>query len=534
MYNGGITSYLNGGGSGGGITVAQNGLTLSDPSTVELGGTLIQNTEIINSGFNLAITGLGKVGIGTTTPDLKLTLDNDGGIVAKGAIGDGEDLATTGLGERMMWIPKKGAFRAGGIAGNGVDGVTEWNNASIGTYSAAFGVDNKANGYGSFAVGEVCAASSAYAIAMGYSCIVEGTCDFSTAIGFNNIIHFDGNSSVALGRDNTVRANSSVAVGRGNTIAIAATQRAGAFGYLNNVTGVSGVAIGNQVTAAGAQSVAIGNGNGVSMQVNGTNVLGLGMGSDRPTLVITPGSGANTYGQVAIGFEIGVDSPNARLDILGGVNGNNGSGETVFNVLGAVGAPVLTGTGIAGDNISIVSGDGGTTAEPTVIGTEAGDGGQLILSSGAGGTGTGNNADGGDGGDTYLLAGNGGNANIDGVGGDGGDIYIRTGQPGLGLGGGDSGSNGNVILTTEGSGFHINETGPFARMGVATLVGGTVTVTNARIKPTSRVFLTGQNSSGTHGELTVSARSLGNDFTITSTSATDTRDVAWFVMDPVV
>lgn len=79
----------------------------------------------------------------------------------------------------------------------------------------------------------------------------------------------------------------------------------------------------------------------------------------------------------------------------------------------------------------------------------------------------------------------------------------------------------------------INE-GSNKAMGIATLVGGTVTVSNTLVTANSRIMLTGQNSSGAHGELTISARTPGTDFTITSTSATDTRDVAWIIFEPGV
>lgn len=76
------------------------------------------------------------------------------------------------------------------------------------------------------------------------------------------------------------------------------------------------------------------------------------------------------------------------------------------------------------------------------------------------------------------------------------------------------------------------EDGTNKSMGVATLAAGTVTVANTRIQATSRIMLTGQNSSGTHGELTVSARVVGTSFTITSTSGADTRSVAWLIVEP--
>jgi hypothetical protein len=90
---------------------------------------------------------------------------------------------------------------------------------------------------------------------------------------------------------------------------------------------------------------------------------------------------------------------------------------------------------------------------------------------------------------------------------------------------------GNFKLTSVGNKFLIAE-GSNASMGVATLVAGTVTVNNTLVTGNSRIILQGQNSSGTHGELTISARSVGTSFTITSSSATDTRAVAWLLIEP--
>lgn len=90
---------------------------------------------------------------------------------------------------------------------------------------------------------------------------------------------------------------------------------------------------------------------------------------------------------------------------------------------------------------------------------------------------------------------------------------------------------GNFKLTSVGN-KHLIAEGANASMGVATLVAGTVTVNNTLITGNTRIFLTGQNSSGTHGELTVSARSASTSFTITSSSATDTRSVAWLLIEP--
>lgn len=92
-------------------------------------------------------------------------------------------------------------------------------------------------------------------------------------------------------------------------------------------------------------------------------------------------------------------------------------------------------------------------------------------------------------------------------------------------------NTGNFQLTAVGN-KHLIKEGSNASMGAATLVAGTVTVNNTLVTANSRIFLTGQNSSGTHGELTISARSAGTSFTITSSLATDTRSVAWLIVEP--
>jgi len=83
----------------------------------------------------------GNVGIGTTSPEFKLTLDNDGGIIAKGTYGSGSDLTVSGAGVRLIWYPKKGAFRAGMVSSD------EWDDPNIGDYSTAIGYNNTASGY---------------------------------------------------------------------------------------------------------------------------------------------------------------------------------------------------------------------------------------------------------------------------------------------------------------------------------------------------------------------------------------------------
>jgi hypothetical protein len=93
----------------------------------------------------------------------------------------------------------------------------------------------------------------------------------------------------------------------------------------------------------------------------------------------------------------------------------------------------------------------------------------------------------------------------------------------------DVNNNGLLQLNTIG-GMSIRE-GTNAFMGVSTLVGGTVNVPNTVIASGSRIFLTHQNVGGTVGTPYVSAKTSGSGFVITSTSASDTSQIAWRVVN---
>ncbi|HST63507.1 MAG TPA: tail fiber domain-containing protein [Longimicrobium sp.] len=123
------------------------------------------------------------------TPDSALAVSNGGQSLFRvnvdaGALfggtydGDisGEGIPAEGSGTRMMWYPRKGAFRAGGING------TQWDAANIGDYSVAIGQDVRASAsnavafglrstaaqQSSFAAGEDNTASGAASVALGY------------------------------------------------------------------------------------------------------------------------------------------------------------------------------------------------------------------------------------------------------------------------------------------------------------------------------------------------------------------------------
>lgn len=88
----------------------------------------------------------------------------------------------------------------------------------------------------------------------------------------------------------------------------------------------------------------------------------------------------------------------------------------------------------------------------------------------------------------------------------------------------------DIYITTAGKGLRIKE-GSNARMGTATLVAGSVVVSNTSVTASSRILISRMASGGTLGHLSV-AVSAGASFTITSSSGTDTSTVAWMIMEP--
>lgn len=106
------------------------------------------------------------------------------------------------------------------------------------------------------------------------------------------------------------------------------------------------------------------------------------------------------------------------------------------------------------------------------------------------------------------------------------------------MGSGQSGGTfsifgGSLSLGTAGVGLRIAE-GVNARMGVATLVAGTVVVNNTSVTANTRIQLTIQ-SLGTVTDpkaIGVTARIAGTSFTIRSADVTDTSVIAWELKEP--
>lgn len=117
----------------------------------------------------------------------------------------------------------------------------------------------------------------------------------------------------------------------------------------------------------------------------------------------------------------------------------------------------------------------------------------------------------------------------------GGPVYLSTdisqvlqtsGAGLVGLTGAD------LRLATLGKGLRVAE-GANGKQGLsAAMVAGTLTVANSAITANSRLQLTRQNGGTNPGSVYESARIPGTSFTVTSTNAADTGQVAYEIFEP--
>jgi len=161
-------------------------------------------------------------------------IDGVDGFVSTGTTGSGT-IPMQGPGERMMWYPRKAAFRAGLVLG------AQWDDVNIGVNSTAFGMGMSAGGLSmSFGRGRATGPSSAsWGEMLGLG--TGATAAYSTAFGYNTT---------------------------------ASGPHALSFGSSTNASGMNATAWGSQSGAAGDYATAWGLGN--TAPSYGETVLGIG------------------------------------------------------------------------------------------------------------------------------------------------------------------------------------------------------------------------------------------------------------------
>ena len=227
------------------------------------------NNLWLQSGANIYNSNTGNVGIGTSTPLARLHV-SDGAILFSNTVGT---TPASGGGTRMMWIPAKGAFRAGSVIGNLWDDAYIGQNSMAtgkdtqapGDYSTAMGNSSIAEGVASVAIGASSKAFGTYSTAMGWNTMASGIS--STTMGWSSIA--SGDYSTAIGRSTTASGISSTAIGRSTTASaiystamgfntIASGNSSNSMGFSTTASGFASTTMGSSTTASGDYSTAMG------------------------------------------------------------------------------------------------------------------------------------------------------------------------------------------------------------------------------------------------------------------------------------
>ena len=261
----------------------------------------------------MSFLGNGNVGVNQENPKARFQV-TDGSVLFDGESGA---TPTSGAGTRLMWIPDKAAFRAGRLTTDETetpDATDYWNNANIGYYSVAMGLNTFARGGSSGAFGR-------YTYING-DALDQGLGHCSFALGHQDTI--TGNDAFVTGWRNHVRGLASAAFGHGSEVfnsmcySIGEYVRTGDTASLSTFDKQHNVGIGAFLNAIGKSSMIIGTGIDFSKRLTNSipNSLMLGFNSDKSTLFVSGGDGSSSsFGKVGIG----TTNPAATLGVNGSV-----------------------------------------------------------------------------------------------------------------------------------------------------------------------------------------------------------------------
>ncbi|MBA4373329.1 MAG: hypothetical protein C0402_10780 [Thermodesulfovibrio sp.] len=268
---------------------------------------------------SLAKTG-GRVGIGTDAIAAGLHVTSSDGVLFEGTYGQGT-IPKEGPGERMMWYPKKAAFRAGSAYGQ-----AGWDDVNIGLISTAIGAGTTASGVISTAMGYFTTASGDDSTAMGVLTTASG--GNSTAMGY--VTTASAGDSTAMGSSTTASDWASTAMGFSTT---ASGMVSTAMGFRTTASGFASTAMGADTTAASCEETVIGRyNNPVFGNVNSW------VPTDRLFVIGNGTSDAARSDAVVVlkngNVGIGSGAPTVKLDVAGSVKANyfSGDGSAIINI----------------------------------------------------------------------------------------------------------------------------------------------------------------------------------------------------------
>jgi hypothetical protein len=207
--------------AGANVNIAALGNTLTISAT---GGAAASGTSANTPNTVVQRDANGGFAAGALTLSGKVDHTSSDGFVSQGAINLGT-IPASGGGSRLMWYPRKAAFRAGAVSS------TEWDDANIGSASVAMGFETIASGFISIATGGATTASGRWSTAMGGA--TRASSDYSTAMGSGTTA--SGIASTAMGFSTIASGDASTAMGyRAST-----NDKRGAFVYADASTQLS-------------------------------------------------------------------------------------------------------------------------------------------------------------------------------------------------------------------------------------------------------------------------------------------------------
>ncbi|MEP7170775.1 MAG: hypothetical protein ABI855_15510, partial [Bacteroidota bacterium] len=284
------------------------------------------DNDSYNTGsVRMVVQSSGKVGIGTVTPAAKFQV-TDGSVLFDGTTGT---TPVNGSGTRMMWVPAKGAFRAGTVDG------TKWDDAFIGQNSFAGGNGNAATASYSTAFGENNWATGEGSIAAGINSSAQGFA--SMALGYYS---FTGPRSAAFGDRTTASGEGSFASG---CYTYARGFHSTAMGDSTRASGVYSFASGGHTVASGNTSTAFGWGT----VGRGAGCFALGIYNDsltsadpinclstNPLFIIGNGDADNVRSNAVVVLKngntgLGTNSPAQKLEVNGSIRQNTFSQNVI-------------------------------------------------------------------------------------------------------------------------------------------------------------------------------------------------------------
>lgn len=358
------------------------------------------NTLWKKSGNDIYNINSGNVGIGLLNPKSLLQVKN-GAVLFDSTIGS---TPVSGAGTRLMWIPAKGALRAGKVTGAfwddmniGVNSIgLGYNPRATGLFSIAIGSDayaladqaisigsSTAAVYRSTAFGAGCTASGTDAVVMGYGCTAFGQSSlamgsYSGAYGFSSFaigdtVYATGDNAIAMGNKSRASGNFSIAVGDSsvsNGIASLAS------GHKSMASGNYSIAQGYKATASDVTAIALGDSvfsNGISSFSSGyhTNAGGdyafasgfiTSAGGSASTAMGngTTASGTNSTAMGEATMAIGFNSTALGFNTKATATGSTAIGNT--STASGAGSIVLGGGLTASGSYSVAVGNSNTTS----------------------------------------------------------------------------------------------------------------------------------------------------------------------------